>query len=73
MCGSTEILILADGCILVHNLTPEAAAMLRELNPQDSVIAPRKDASDRFLQAPSSSRQRGIPSSLINRLPTPPG
>ena len=40
--GSTsELLILADGRILVHNLTPAFAAVLRDLNPADEQIQPR--------------------------------
>ena len=31
----TELLILADGRILVHNLTPAMAALLRQLDPRD--------------------------------------
>jgi len=30
----TELLILADGRILVHNLTPAMAALLHELDPR---------------------------------------
>ena len=37
----TELLILADGGILVHNLTPTMAAILQELNPEDATIRPR--------------------------------
>ena len=40
--GSTsELLILADGRILVHNLTPAFAELLSELNPADEQIQPR--------------------------------
>jgi hypothetical protein len=38
---STEVLLLADGRILVHNLTPAFAELLRELNPNDEQIQPR--------------------------------
>jgi hypothetical protein len=31
----TELLILPDGRILVHNLTPAMAALLHELDPLD--------------------------------------
>jgi hypothetical protein len=31
----TELLILPDGRILVHNLTPAMAALLHELDPRD--------------------------------------
>ena len=40
--GSTsELLILSDGRILVHNLTPAFAAVLALLNPADEQIRPR--------------------------------
>lgn len=37
----SEMLILPDGRILVHNLTQPFAELLRELNPDDGQIAPR--------------------------------
>ena len=43
-CASTpavDILILSDGTILVHNLTPDMAATLNAVNPQDPTIASR--------------------------------
>jgi hypothetical protein len=33
--SSAEILILPDGRILAHNITPAVAAVLAELNPAD--------------------------------------
>jgi hypothetical protein len=39
----SELLILADGRILVHNLTQTMAAVLRELNPGDDAITPRAE------------------------------
>ena len=38
---SSEILILPDGLILVHNLTPVMAAILNQFNPDDHTIKPR--------------------------------
>src|SRR5436309_2574420 len=38
---SVDILILSDGTILVHNLTPDMAATLNAVNPQDPTIASR--------------------------------
>ena len=35
---SSELLILPDGRILVHNLTPAMACVLNELNPEDDTI-----------------------------------
>lgn len=36
-----ELLILPDGRILAHNLTPAVAKVLRELNPDDEQIKQR--------------------------------
>jgi len=38
---TSEILILPDGTVLAHNITPEMAAALHELNPQDETIGRR--------------------------------
>ena len=35
---ATELLVLPDGRILVHNLTPAFAALLNGLNPADDAI-----------------------------------
>jgi hypothetical protein len=37
----SEVLVMPDGRIYVHNLTPEMAAVLRELNPEDETISRR--------------------------------
>ena len=37
----SELLIMPDGKIYVHNLTAEMAAVLRELNPDDKTIQRR--------------------------------
>ena len=37
----SELLILPDGRVLVHNLTPAFADLLHELNPDDGQIRPR--------------------------------
>lgn len=37
----TELLLLADGTVLVHNLTPTVAALLAGLNLQDMRRQPR--------------------------------
>jgi hypothetical protein len=39
--SSAEILILPDGRILAHNLTPAVAALLAELNPDDAAMRAR--------------------------------
>ena len=45
--ASADILILSDGTILVHNLTPVLAAALNAINPQDTTIKPRALAVSR--------------------------
>ena len=37
----SELLIMPDGKIYAHNLTPEMAAILSELNPDDEAIKQR--------------------------------
>ena len=39
--STTELLLLSDGRVLVHNLTAEFAALLSELNPDDADMARR--------------------------------
>jgi len=39
--SSVDILILSDGTILVHNLTPAMATMLNAINPHDATMKPR--------------------------------
>jgi hypothetical protein len=38
---TTELLLLPDGQILVHNLTPAFAGLLKALNPDDEQISSR--------------------------------
>ena len=38
---TSELLLLPDGRILVHNLTPAFAGLLKELNPDDEQIRRR--------------------------------
>jgi len=45
--ASEEILILADGRVLAHNLTSEMAAILRQLNPRDEPMQQRARAATR--------------------------
>lgn len=40
---ASELLILPDGRILVHNLTRPMADLLRGLNPKDKNFAPRAE------------------------------
>jgi hypothetical protein len=39
--SSQEVLILTDGRVLTHNLTPAMAVVLRELNPDDGSMRQR--------------------------------
>ena len=39
--GQTELLILPDGRVLAHNITPEAADLLATLNPYDAEMKTR--------------------------------
>ena len=39
----SEMLILPDGRMLVHSLTPAMASILNELNPEDDSIQPRAE------------------------------
>lgn len=43
--SSVEILILTDGRILMHNLTPDIATVLRQLNPDDQTMQQRAGIS----------------------------
>ena len=43
---TTEFLILADGRIMVHSITPTMAAILSELNPHDELMRQRAHAID---------------------------
>ncbi len=52
--SSQELLILTDGRVLAHNLTPAMAAVLRELHPDDKPI--RQRAGD--LESESSDELR---------------
>ena len=48
--SNSEILILPDGKILAHNITPVLAGILTELNPDDEVMS-RRAVRPRALKA----------------------
>jgi hypothetical protein len=48
---TTELLILGDGNIFVHNLTPEMAALLSQLNPHDELMRQRADTNSEIKSA----------------------
>jgi len=41
----SEFLILPDGKILAHNITPETARLLSELNPRDRAMRRRANSN----------------------------
>ena len=43
-----EILILPDGKVFAHNITPEMAAVLAELNPTDEAMNRRATRKKNF-------------------------
>jgi len=57
---ATDLLILSDGTVLAHNLTPVMATVLHKLNPHDATIRARarcrrkQAASTGAAHAPSS-------------------
>jgi len=55
----SEMLILPDGRILVHNLTQPFAELLRELNPNDGQISSRVkiDAGRASRLSPSKNKE----------------
>lgn len=48
----SELLILPDGRIFVHNLTRTMAALLQEFNPDDDAIRPRAESQIRISERP---------------------
>jgi hypothetical protein len=44
--AQSELLILPDGRVLVHNLTPTMASLLAELNPADPAMRERSRRRD---------------------------
>jgi hypothetical protein len=64
--GTVELLVLPEGQILAHNLTPELAALLARLNPADEAMARRAAAACQVEQEPESSANR--PSFVVQAL-----
>lgn len=48
----TELLLLPDGRILAHNITPQMAAVLSELDPQNESLRERAQAPAARLRRP---------------------
>jgi hypothetical protein len=64
---TTDILILSDGTVLAHNLTPVMATVLRKLNPKDKTIKARARS-----RKPTSGRRRGLPNPPPGHKNAPP-
>lgn len=61
-----ELFITETGQILAHNITPEMAAVLSELNPGDNQISERvQRASGASPEVPKPNSQRDAGSTLI--------
>jgi len=52
----SELLILPDGRVMAHNLTPNFVALLSELNPDAPQFRPRREAAGPLPQ-PTSPTQ----------------
>ena len=52
----SEFLILPDGRILAHNLTPETARLLAELNPADEAMRCRAASAKSWNRRDSEAR-----------------
>jgi hypothetical protein len=50
--SSAELLILPDGRILGHNLTPEMASLLSVLNPDDRAMEDRSRCAENSVSSP---------------------
>jgi hypothetical protein len=60
--ATTELLLLPDGQVLAHNITPTMAALLAELNPADEPMRLRATASE---ASGSSAELRNCPDEAI--------
>ena len=66
---ATDILILSDGTVLAHNLTPGMAKVLHELNPKDKAIKARagrrgKKLTDAGMAGPMGPPKTQTPGSI---------
>ena len=59
----SELLVLPDGRILVHNLTPAMAALLHQLDPEDrrmirrAIVTPNRGRKSRTQPQPRPATQ----------------
>ena len=61
--STCELLILADGRVLAHNLTSQLANVLTELNPNDTEL--RQRARPEKVSAPDSRNAKATTPSVI--------
>ena len=71
--GYSEVLILSDGRILAHSITPEMASVLSELNPADEAMNRRTTRKNTLECKPFSKlcRSRGDEAQIKEKLETP--
>ena len=60
---ATDLLILSDGTVLAHNLTPVMATVLHKLNPHDATIRARAARSRRRPAHTGAARPKRTPTS----------
>jgi hypothetical protein len=58
---ASELLILGDGSIFAHNLTPEIAKLLSDLNPHDDAMRLRAKTAAAPLISVNEKPQTGHP------------
>ena len=58
---ATDLLILCDGTVLAHNLTPAMAALLHRLNPEDETMRLRTRNARARLASSAADRRVGTP------------
>ncbi len=61
---SAELLLLPDGRILAHNLTPAVAALLARLDPADEAMRQRAASRPLPLSTPTASAVSTVPTTL---------
>ena len=58
---ATDLLILSDGTVLAHNLTPGMAAVLHQINPEDETMKVRGVPARERLASSTADRRVGTP------------
>ena len=53
----TDLLVLSDGTVLAHNLTPVMATLLHKLNPKDEAMRLRTRTDRKPLSSSTANRQ----------------